>query len=50
MANNGIRMLPMAQNGRLLELLTLDDLARESLACAATVLVKTTKERPTDAR
>lgn len=46
MANSGVRAVPVAQNGRLLGLLTLDDMAQESLALAAAVLVKTAKERP----
>jgi len=43
MVNNGVRMLPVAQNGKLLGLFTLDDLARESLALAAMVFSKTIK-------
>lgn len=50
MASNGVRVLPVAQNARLLGLFTLHDLARESLALAATVLVKTAGERPTEGR
>lgn len=50
MVNNGVRLLPVAQNGKLLGLFTLDDLARESLALGATVLVKTARERPREAR
>jgi len=41
MANNGVRLLSVVQNGELLGLLTLDELSRESLALAAMVLSKT---------
>jgi len=41
MADNGIQVMPVAQNGKLLGLLTLDDLAQESLAVAAWVFSKT---------
>ena len=43
MVNNGVRVLPVAQNGKLLGLFTLDDLAGESLALAAMVFSKTIK-------
>ena len=43
MVNSGVRVLPVAQNGKLLGLFTLDDLARESLALAAMVFSKTIK-------
>ena len=49
MVNRGVRVLPVAQNRKLLGLFTLDDLARESLALAAIVLVKTAGERPREA-
>jgi CBS domain-containing protein len=43
MVNNGVRVLPVAQNGKFLGLFTLDDLARESLALASMVFSKTIK-------
>ena len=43
MVDNGARVLPVAQNGKLLGLFTLDDLARESLGLAAMVFSKTVK-------
>jgi CBS domain-containing protein len=43
MVNNGVRVLPVAQNGKFLGLLTLDDLARESMALAAMTFAKTAK-------
>ena len=43
MVDNGVRVLPVAQNGKLLGLFTLDDLARESLGLAAMVFSKTIK-------
>ncbi len=43
MVSHGIRMLPVAQNGKLLGIFTMDDLAQESLALAAMVLIKTAK-------
>ena len=43
MASNGVQALPVARNGKLVGLFTLDDLARESLALAAMVLFKMTK-------
>ena len=43
MVDRGVRVLPVAQNSKLLGLFTLDDLARESMALAAAVFVKTTK-------
>ena len=43
MVNNGVRVLPVAQNEKLLGLFTLDDLAQESLALAAMVFSKTVK-------
>jgi CBS domain-containing protein len=49
MASNEVRALPVAQNGRLLGFFTLDDLARESLPLATTVLAKAAKERPNEA-
>ena len=45
MANNSVRILPVTQNGKLLGLLTIDDIAHVSLTSAATVLVRTAKER-----
>lgn len=50
MVNNDVRVLPVAQNGKLLGLFTLDDLARESLALAATVLVETARKRPRETK
>lgn len=41
MVNHGVRVLPVVQNGKLLGLLTLEHLARESLALAAMVFAKT---------
>jgi CBS domain-containing protein len=43
MVNHGVRALPVAQNGKLLGLFTLDDLARGNLALAAAVLAETAK-------
>ena len=43
MAAHNVQVLAVAQNDRLLGLLTLDDLARESLALAATVLAERTR-------
>jgi len=43
MVNNGVRELPVAQNGRLVGLLTLDVLARNNPALAALVFSKTAK-------
>lgn len=40
MAANRVRVLPVAQNGRLVGVITLHDLARESLALAALVLAR----------
>jgi signal-transduction protein with cAMP-binding, CBS, and nucleotidyltransferase domain len=37
MANRGVRNLPVVQNGRLLGMLGLEDIARESMALAAMV-------------
>ena len=45
MANNGTQALPVTQNKRLLGILTVDDVAMVSLAAAAAVLVKVTKEK-----
>jgi len=45
MAEHRVRVLPVVQNGRLLGLLNLDDLARESLALAAMVFAKTVEQR-----
>jgi len=45
MINNNVQVLAVAQNGKLLGLLTLDDLARESLALAAMVFSKTITPR-----
>jgi len=43
MADNGVRLLPVAQNGQLLGLLTLENLGRESLALAAWVFSRNLK-------
>jgi CBS domain-containing protein len=43
MAQHGVQVLPVAINGRLLGLLTLDDLAGESMALAAMVFAKATE-------
>jgi CBS domain-containing protein len=47
MINNNVHVLAVAQNGELLGLLTLDDLARESLALAAMVFAKTVAPQST---
>ena len=43
MVHNGVRVLPVAQNGKLLGLFTLDDLARASMFLAAMTFAKTAK-------
>ena len=43
MVHNGVRVLPVAQNGKLLGLFTLDDLARSSMFLAAMTFAKTAK-------
>jgi CBS domain-containing protein len=43
MVNRNVRVLPVAQNGKLLGLFTLDNLAGESLALATMVFSKTIK-------
>jgi len=43
MVDHGVRVLPVVQNGKLLGLFTLEDLARESIALAAMVFSKTIK-------
>ena len=48
MVNNGVRELPVAQNGRLVSLLTLDVLARKSPALAALVFSKTANSKRID--
>jgi len=45
MAKNRVRVLPVIYKGKLSGILTLDDLAHESLAIAAMVLVKTARNR-----
>jgi len=45
MTEHGVRALPVVQNGKLVGLLTLDDLARESLALAAMVFAKTVEQQ-----
>ena len=45
MAVNGVNVLPVTQNERLLGVLSIDDIAMVSLAAAAAVLVKTAKEK-----
>jgi len=48
MVNNGVRELPVAQNGRLVGLLTLDVLARKNPALAALVFSKTANSKRID--
>ena len=45
MAANGVNVLPVTQNKRLLGTLSIDDIAMVSLAAAAAVLVKTAKSK-----
>ncbi|MBI2908772.1 MAG: CBS domain-containing protein [Chloroflexi bacterium] len=45
MASHGVAVLPVAQNGKLLGLITLENLARESLGLAAIVFAKMTERR-----
>ena len=45
MVNDGVHILAVVQNGELLGLLTLEDLARESMALAALVFSKTITPR-----
>ena len=48
MTERGVRVLPVLQNGKFLGLVTLDDLARDSLALAAMVFAKTAEQRLSD--
>jgi len=45
MAANGVNVLPVTQNKRLVGILSVDDIAKVSLAAAAAVLVKSAKEK-----
>jgi CBS domain-containing protein len=45
MTEHGVRVLPVVQNGKFIGLLTLDNLARESLALAAMVFAKTMEQQ-----
>jgi len=45
MVNHGVRVLPVAQSGKLLGLFTLDDLTRESLTMAAVVFTQTARPK-----
>jgi CBS domain-containing protein len=45
MAANGVNVLPVTQNERLLGIISVDDIAIVSLAAAAAVLVKAAKEK-----
>ena len=45
MAVNGVNVLPVTQNRRLVGILSVDDIAMVSLAAAAAILVKTAKEK-----
>lgn len=46
MASHGVAVLPVAQNGRLLGLVTLENLAQENLGLAVMVFAKINEHRP----